>query len=241
MEAFESDVDDQHSPIKILEKLTADLCKVKHAIAVSSGSAALQVALLAHKIGTGNEVITTAFTPISTINAILSVGAYPVFVDIEPATFLINPDLIEKCITPHTRAILPVHLYGQMADMGVLNNLAAQFGLVIIEDSRQAIGASYYGKMAGSVGTGALSFSSESILNSIGGGVITTNDEEIARRCNIIRNQGLDSSGKLVMLGLDSRIKDHQAAIAGRGLDKIDSIIERRHANAHFLSSNISS
>ena len=241
MEAFESAADEQHSPIEILEKSFGDLCKVKHAIAVSSGTAALQVALLAHKVGAGDEVITTAFTSISTINAILSVGAYPVFVDIEPATFLINPDLIEKCITPRTKAILPVHLYGQMSDMGVIKNLADRFSLVIIEDARQAIGAEYYGKKAGSIGTGAISLSPESILNSIGGGVITTNVEEIAKRCKIIRNQGLDSNGKLVMPGLDFRIKDHQAAIATEKLGMLNDNIERRRANARFLSSNIKS
>ncbi len=250
MEAFESAVDEQQAPTEILEKSFEDLCKVKHAIAVSSGTAALQVALLAHKVGAGDEVITTAFTSISTINAILSVGAYPVFVDVEPATFLINADLIEKCITPRTKAILPVHLYGQMSDMGVIKTLADRFGLVIIEDARQAIGAEYYGslkygyhygKKAGSIGTGAISLSPESILNSIGGGVITTNDEEVARRCKIIRNQGLDSNGKLVMLGLDFRIKDHQAAIATEKLGMLNDNIERRRANAHFLSSNIKS
>jgi len=229
------------SQVEILEKAVADICNVKYAIAVSSGTGALQVSLMAHRIGAGDEVITTAFTSISTINAILSVGAYPVFVDVEPATFLINADLIEKCIMPRTKAILPVHLYGQMSDMGVIKTLADRFSLVIIEDARQAIGAEYYGKKAGSIGTGAISLSPESIVNSIGGGVITTNDEEVAKRCKIIRNQGLDSNGKLVMLGLDFRIKDHQAAIAKEKLGKLNDNIERRRANARFLSSNIKS
>lgn len=241
MEAFESAVDEQHSPIEILEESFVDLCEVKHAVAVSSGTAALQVALIAHDVRDGDEVITPSFTSIATINAILSVGARPVFVDIDETTYHIRPDLIEERISSRTRAILTVHLFGQMCEMDVIRDIAGRYGLMLIEDACQAIGAEYYGKMAGSIGTGAFSLSPESIVNSIGGGVITTNDEELAKRCKTIRNQGLDSSGKLVMPGLDFRIKDHQAAIAREKLDKIDHIIERRRANAHFLSSNITS
>jgi len=229
------------SRIENLEESFADLCGVKHAVAVSSGTAALQVALIAHNIMDGDEVITPSFTSIATINAILSVGAHPVFVDINENTYHIRPDLIKKCISSRTRVILTVHLFGQMCEMDVIQDIADRQGLTLIEDACQASGAKYYGKMAGSVGTGAFSLSPESIVNSIGGGVITTNDEDVAKRCKIIRNQGLDSSGKLVMLGLDFRVKEHQAAIASEKLGKLNDNIERRRANARFLSSNIKS
>lgn len=241
LKTFEESVALRDSPIEILEESFADLCEVKHAVAVSSGTAALQVALIAHDVRDGDEVITPSFTSIATINAILSVGARPVFVDINETTYHIRPDLIEERISSRTRAILAAHLFGQMCEMDVIRDIAGRYGLMLIEDACQASGAEYYGKMSGSIGTGAFSLSPESIVNSIGGGVITTNDDEIARRSNIIRNQGLDSSGKLAMPGLDFRIKDHQAAIAWKKLDKTDHIIERRRANARFFNSNIKS
>ncbi len=241
IKTFEETVAVRDSPIEILEESFADLCEVKHAVAVSSGTAALQVALIAHNVRDGDEVITPSFTSIATINAIMSVGARPVFVDIDETTCHIRPDMMEERISLRTKAILIVHLFGQMCEMDVIQDIAGRYGLMLIEDACQAIGAKYYGKMAGSIGTGAFSLSPESIVNSIGGGVITTNDEEVAKRCKIIRNRGLDSSEKLVMLGLDFRIKDHQAAIAREKLGKLNDNIERRRTNARFLSSNIKS
>jgi perosamine synthetase len=241
VKTFEETVALGDSPIETLEKSFTDLCEVKHAIAVSSGSAALQVALIAHNIRDGDEVITPSFTSIATINAILSVGARPVFVDIDETTYHIRSDLIEERLSSRTRAILTVHLFGQMCEMDGIQDIAGRYGLTLIEDACQAIGAKYYGKMAGSIGTGAFSLSPESIVNSIGGGVITTNDEEVAKRCKMVRNRGLDSNEKLVMLGLDFRIKDHQAVIAGEKLRNLPDNIERRRANARYLNSNIKS
>ena len=241
LKTLEETVTLRGSPIEILEQSFVDLCKVKHAVAVSSGTAALQVALIAHNVRGGDEVITPSFTSIATINAILSVGARPVFVDIDEITYHIRPELIEERISSRTKAIITVYLFGQMCKMDMIQDIADRYGLMLIEDACQAIGAKYYRKMSGSIGTGAFSLSSEDIVNSIGGGVITTNDEEVAKRCKIIRNQGLDSSGKLVMLGLDFCIIDHQAAIATEKLGKLNDNIKRRRANARFLSSNIKS
>jgi dTDP-4-amino-4,6-dideoxygalactose transaminase len=134
-----------------------------------------------------------------------------------------------------------VDLFGQRCKFDEICNIADRYGLIMVEDACQALGAKYSGKMAGSIGTGVFSLSPESILNSIGGGVITTKDEKVAKRCKIIRNQGLDSNGSFVMPGLDFRIKDHQAAIARENLGKLSNNIEHRRENARYLSANIKS
>lgn len=229
------------APVEMLEQAFTDWCQVKYAVAVASGTAALQVALMAYAVKDGDEVITPSFTAIATINAILSLGARPVFVDIDENTSHIRPDLIEGQITPKTKAILPVHLFGQMCEMDAIQSIAERHGLALIEDACQAFAAEYTGRLAGSIGTGVFSLAPESILNAVGGGVITTNDEEFASRCRIIRNQGLDAGGRLVLPGLDFRIKDHQAVIALEKLNTVHDSIERRRENAGFFSSYLKS
>ncbi len=147
----------QGPQIEHFEVAFAALCGVPHAVAVSSGTTALYLALLAHGIGPSDEVITTPFTFIATANSVLMTGARPVFVDIDPVSFNINPALIEAAITPRTKAIIPVHLYGQIAAMDAITEIAKRHGLVIIEDAAQAVGALFHDRPAGSFGTGCFS------------------------------------------------------------------------------------
>lgn len=164
------------------EEAFAAFCGVKHAIATSSGTTALHVALLAHGIGPGDEVITTPFTFIASANAVLYVGARPVFVDIDPATFNLDPAQIEAAITPRTKALLPVHLYGLLCDMPTITALAEKYGLAVIEDACQAHGAAINGQRAGSFGTGCFSFYPTKNITTAEGGMITTNDDNVAER-----------------------------------------------------------
>ena len=157
IEVLESGMLAQGSRVKAFEEDFAEMCGVEHAIATSSGTTALHTALLAHGIEEGDEVITSSFTFISSANSVLFVGAKPVFVDIDPVTFNINPKLIEEAIKPKTKAIMPVHLFGLSADMGPIMKIAEEHNLVIIEDACQSHGAAYNGKKLGSFGTGTFS------------------------------------------------------------------------------------
>jgi perosamine synthetase len=139
------------------EEKFAAACRTKHAVATSSGTTALQIAVMAHDIGPGDEVITTPFTFIATVNSILFAGAKPVFVDIDEETYNIDPALIEAAITPNTKAILPVHLYGYICDMDAIMDIAGRHNLIVVEDAAQAVGAEYKGQRAGSFGTGCFS------------------------------------------------------------------------------------
>ena len=217
----------------------AQMCGVKHAIAVSSGTTALHVALLAHDIGPGDEVITTPFTFIATANAVLFTGAKPVFVDIDEETFNIDPDLIEAAITPQTRAILPVHLYGQVCDMDRIQAIAHKHNLIIVEDACQAVMACYKGKHAGSFGTGTFSFYATKNLATGEGGMITTNDDHIAEMCRIIRQHGMKRRYYHDFLGYNFRITDIQSAIGIVQLEKIAAITAKRQDNAAYLSEHI--
>lgn len=223
------------------ETLFAQRCGVKHAIAVNSGTAALHVALLAHDIGPGDEVITTPFTFMATANTILLTGATPVFVDIEPETFNLDPARIEEAITPRTKAIVPVHLYGHMSDMTAIEAIAARHGLHIIEDACQAFLATCHGRPAGSIGTGAFSFYATKNLMTGEGGMITTNDDEISRKCQLLRSHGMSQRYHHDTLGFNYRMMDLQAAIGLAQLERIDAFTEKRRANAAFLNAHIES
>ncbi len=229
------------SSTEAFEERFATRCGTRYAVATSSGTSALLVALLAHGIGRGDEVITTVFTSIATVNAIMNAGATPVFVDIESDTYNIDPDLINNAITSRTKAILPVHLFGHTCEMATVQSLAEKYGLIIFEDACQAMGASYRGKQAGSFGSGAFSLSTAAIITSLEGGVITTDDEEVAKRCRIICNHGINADGEQVMLGNQYRMSDLLAAIALGQLDRLDDIIQCRRDNAAYLTANIGS
>jgi len=223
------------------EESFADTFNVKHAIAVSSGTTALHIALLANGVKPGDEVITTPFTFAATVNAILYVGAKPVFVDIDEETFNMDLAQVEERITPSTKAILPVHLYGYMCDMDRLQDIAEKHGLKIIEDACQAVGATYKDKFAGSFGTGAYSFYATKNLMSGEGGMITTNDDEVAELCKMIRSHGMKRRYYHEMLGYNFRMTDIQAAIGLVQLKRLPEFNEKRRQNAAFFNSRIES
>lgn len=217
------------------------MCGVKHAIAVSSGTAALHIALLANGIGPGDEVITTPFTFIASVNAILYAGAIPVFVDIEPETFNIDLSRVKRVITPRTKAILPIHLYGHLCDIEQLQAIAENHNLKIIEDACQAVMASYKGKLAGTFGTGTFSFYATKNMMSGEGGMITTNDDEIAEACRMIRSHGMKRRYYHEMLGYNYRMMDIQAAIGLEQLKRLPAFDEKRRKNAAYLNAKIES
>jgi perosamine synthetase len=223
------------------EEAFAAMCNVKHAIAVSSGTTALHIALLANGLGPGDEVITTPFTFAASINAILYLGALPVFVDIDEETFNMDLSMVEGAITPRTKAILPVHLYGHMCDMDRMEAIAGKHGLKIIEDACQAVGASHKDKLAGSFGTGAFSFYATKNLMCGEGGMITTNDDAVADLCRMIRNHGMKRRYYHEMLGYNFRMTDIQAAIGLVQLKRLPEFNEKRRQNAAHFNSRIES
>ena len=180
----------QGEQVAAFERGFAEVCGVREAIAVSSGTAALHLALLAHGIGPGDEVITSPFSFAATGNTILLVGATPVFVDIDPDTYNLDPELVERAITPRTKAIMPVHLYGNPADMDRLIPMAQAHNLAIIEDACQAHAAAIRGKPVGSFGTGAFSFYPTKNITTGEGGAITTSDPAIAEKLRLLRSHG---------------------------------------------------
>ncbi|MFC1922163.1 DegT/DnrJ/EryC1/StrS family aminotransferase [Chloroflexota bacterium] len=230
----------QGPKVREFEASFAELCGVKHAIATTSGTSALHVALLAHGIGEGDEVITTSFSFIASANCALFVGARPVFADIEPEFYTIEPADISARITPKTKAILPVHLYGQPCDMDAISEIARKYDLVILEDACQAHGSSYKGLPVGSFGTACFSFYPTKNITTIEGGMITTNDSKIAERARLIRDHGSPRRYEHVMLGYNLRMNDLQAAIGLVQLEKLMEWNSQRQANAAYLTNELS-
>lgn len=229
----------QGPQVAAFEKAFAEMCGVKYAVATSSGTTALHVAILAHGIGRGDEVITTPFTFIASANAVLYAGARPVFVDIDPETFNLDPKQIEPAITPRTKAIMPVHLFGLMAEMDSIMEIARKYNLVVIEDACQSHGAEYKGKRAGSFGTGCFSLYATKNITSGEGGMITTDDAEIADKCRVIRQHGMRRRYYHDELGFNFRMTDIQAAIGLAQLKKIEHFNAARIANAQYLSTHL--
>jgi perosamine synthetase len=217
----------------------AELCGVSQAVAVASGTGALWLSLMAHGIGPGDEVITTPFSFIASSNCILYVGARPVFVDIEPDTCLIDAAAIERKVTERTRAILPVHLYGQPCDMAAITDLAQRYNLILIEDACQAHGATYEGQPVGSFGTACFSFYPTKNMTTGEGGIITTNDEALAERLRLLRNHGQSQRYRHDVLGYHFRTTDIQAAIGLVQLEKLEAWNATRIANAAYLSERL--
>ncbi len=229
----------QGEQVALFEQQFAELCQAQYAVAVSSGTAALHLALLAHGIGPGDEVITTAFTFAATANAILFVGATPVFVDIDPETYTIDPVLIEAALTPRTKAIIPVHLYGYPCEMRSIMQLAEAHGLYVIEDACQAHAAAIEGKPVGSFGTACFSFYPTKNMTTGEGGMVTTNDPAIAERIRVLRNQGQAQRYVQTALGFNMRMTNLQAAIGLAQLPKLERFTEQRIANARFLTEGL--
>jgi perosamine synthetase len=230
----------QGSRVAEFEQAFAAYIGVGHVIAVSSGTAALHTALLAHGIGPGDEVITSPFTFIASANAILYTGAKPVFADIDPATYNLDPTKVAARITPRTRALLPVHLYGQPCDMDALMVLARKHHLVIIEDACQAHGASFRGRKVGSFGTGCFSFYPTKNMTTAEGGAITTDDAEIADRARLIRSHGSRERYRHEILGYNYRMTDLEAAIGLAQLRKLEAWNSIRIENAGYLTEHLS-
>lgn len=239
MEVLDSGILAQGPRVKAFEEGFAQMCGVNHAIATSSGTTALHVALLAHGIKSGDEVITSAFTFIASANSVLYTGAKPVFVDIDPHTFNLDVHQMESAITPRTKAILPVHLYGLACDMDPIMELAEKHDLAVIEDACQSHGATYKGKKVGSFGTGTFSLYPTKNMTSGEGGMITTNDAVIDEKCRVIRQHGMRKRYYHDELGFNFRMTDVHAAIGLAQLHKLEKFNSQRQANAQFLSENL--
>jgi dTDP-4-amino-4,6-dideoxygalactose transaminase len=220
--------------VKRLEADVAKYSNVAYGIGCGNGSDAIHIALQARGIGPGDEVITTAFTFFATGGAIVRAGATPVYVDIDPITFNIDPDQIEKAITEKTKAIIPVHLYGQMADMQRISEIAQKHNLAVIEDAAQAIGAKQNGKSVGELGTAATySFFPTKNLGAYGdGGMIVTDDADIAESCRVIRVHGSKPKYYHKVLGYNSRLDEVQAAILNVKFPHLDKWSQLRREKA---------
>lgn len=218
----------------------ADFVGAKYAVATSSGTTALHVTLLSCEIGEGDEVITTPFTFVATGNSILYTGARPKFVDIDPKTFNIDPDKIEKAITEKTKSIMPVHLYGQSADMDKINEIAKKHDLFVIEDAAQAHGSLYKNKKIGSIGDMAcFSFYPTKNMTTSEGGMITTNNEELAEKARMFRAHGETKRYEHAVLGYNFRMTDVAAAIGVAQMEKIDDFNQKRINNAKYLNKEL--
>jgi len=221
-----------------LEKAVAAYCGCGHAVGVSSGTDAILVSLMALGIGRGDEVITTPFTFFATAGCIARVGAKPTFVDIEPRTFNLDPDQVEAAVTKRTKAIMPVHLFGQVADMDPIMDVARRRHLAVIEDAAQAIGAEYKGRRAGSIGTcGCFSFYPSKNLGACGdGGMVVTNDERLAYLCRLLRNHGAEQRYYHKRIGGNFRLDSIQAAVVLVKLKCLERWHEARQRNAAYYN-----
>lgn len=224
------------------EKEFAAYSEADHGIAVNSGTSALHLALLAADIGPGDEVITVPFTFVATVAAICYAGATPVFVDIDPRSFTMDPDQLEDAITERTRAILPVHLYGQPADMDPIMEIAQRHNLVVIEDAAQAHGAEYNGKRVGGIGHyGCYSFYPGKNLGAYGeGGMVVTNDAEAAAKVQMLRDWGQERKYHHVLRGYNYRMDGIQGAILRVKLKYLEDWTEARIAHAAYYDDLLS-
>lgn len=220
--------------VSSFEERFAAYCNVGQARAVNSGTSALHLALLAAGVGPGDEVITVSMTFVATTAAVLYSGATPVFVDVDPVTWTMNPALIEAAITPRTKAILPVHLHGLMADMDPIMAIARKHGLAVIEDAAQAHGAEYKGRRAGSIGDlGCFSFYPGKNLGAYGeGGAVVTNNAELARKVSLLRDWGQEAKYDHVVAGYNYRMDGIQGAVLNVKMDYIEAWTEARRTVA---------
>ena len=220
------------------EGLFASYCNTNHAIGVSSGTDAILLALKSLGIGNGDEVITTPFTFFATVEAICNVGAKPVFADIDPETYNIRPDLIEKNVSKRTKAIIPVHLYGQCADMDPILEIAKKHDLRIVEDSAQSVGAEYKDRKSGSLGDlGCFSFFPSKNLGGMGdGGMVTCNSKELEELIHMLRIHGGRPKNYHATLGINGRLDTIQASILIKKLEHLDDWCDKRRQKASYYT-----
>ncbi|MCX9011801.1 MAG: DegT/DnrJ/EryC1/StrS family aminotransferase [Candidatus Methanoperedens sp.] len=239
MKVLESGVIAEGTKVLEFEKAFARSAGAKYSIAVNSGTAALHVAMLAHGIGGGDEVITSPFTFIATANSVLFTGAKPVFADIEEDTFNIDPDKILEKITPGTKAVLPVHLFGHPANMKAISEIAEDHNLIIIEDACQAHAAKFNGSCVGTFGTGAFSFYPTKNMTTGEGGMITTDDPQIYEHAKLLKSHGSKQRYLHEILGYNFRMTDIAAAIGIEQLKKLGMFTNARQENAAYLNSGL--
>jgi len=232
----------QGEKVEEFEAAFAKYCDVKQGIAVNSGTAALHIALASLNIKPGDEVITTPLSCVATTNPILYMNVKPVFVDVEPVTLNMNPELIEEKITPKTKAILPVHLFGHPVDLDPLIEIAKKHNLHVIEDAAEAHGAKYKGKKVGSFGhISCFSFYADKLITTVEGGIALTNDEEHAEKMRMLRSFGMNKHKKFYhpILGYNYKMSDIHAAIGLVQLQKLDNYIQRRRKNIKYLKRQV--
>ncbi|TSA43197.1 DegT/DnrJ/EryC1/StrS family aminotransferase [archaeon] len=224
--------------VESFESAFAQYIGVKHGLAVCNGTAALHLALLAHGVRGGDNVITTPFTFIASANSILYTGAKPVFVDIDRDTYNIDPTKIEEAIDNHTKAVLPVHVFGVSCDMKAIMEICEDHGLILVEDACEAIGTKCNGKMVGSFSTSCFSFYPNKPITTGEGGMVLTDNDEIARRVDALRNLGRLSDGWLSheLIGYNYRLSDIHAAVGLAQLRRIKSVLRKRDRVAHLYS-----
>lgn len=212
----------------------------RHAVAVNSGTAGLHLGLLAAGVGPGDEVVVPSFTFAATANSVALTGATPVFADIDPVTFNLDPRAVEAVLTERTAGVMPVHLYGQPADMAAFGELTSRRGLKLFEDAAQAHGAHFGGRPVGSFGTFAMfSLYPTKNMTSGEGGIVTTGDDEVARRLRLLRNQGMERQYENEIVGFNARMTNLHAAIGRVQLTKVLGWTEQRRANAAFFDANL--
>jgi dTDP-4-amino-4,6-dideoxygalactose transaminase len=235
-EVLRSGILAQGPKVREFEEQFAEYIGTEYAVATNSGTSALHTALASLGVGKGDEVITTTFSFTSTASCILMQGAKPVFCDIDKKTFNINPDEIEKRINNRTKAIIVVHLYGQPCDMKRVMEICEDCNLTLIEDACQAHGAEYEGKKVGSFGVGCFSFYATKNMTTGEGGMITTNDDNVAKISRMIRDHGQEERYLHAMLGYNYRMTDIAAAIGLAQLKKVERFNEQRIKNATYYS-----
>ena len=224
------------------EQMFAEFCEVKHAITVSNGTVALHLALVVLGIGAGDEVIVPSLTFAATANAVLYTGAKPVFADSHPNTWTINPSSIAELITPRTRAIIPVHLYGHPADMDPIMELARRHNLWVIEDAAEAHGARYKGRRVGSIGDiGCFSFYGNKIITTGEGGMLTLNNPSWNEKARILRDHGMDKNKRYwhPVIGYNYRLTNIQAAIGVAQMEQIETILQKKQEIADLYTSQL--
>jgi perosamine synthetase len=230
----------QGAKVKAFEEAFARDVGRKHGIAVANGTVALHVALLAHGITTGQEVAIPPLTFFATASTILMCGAKPVFVDVDRETYNLDPSKVSKALSPKTAAIMPVHLYGQTAEMDPILEAAKDRGLPVIEDAAQAHGAEHHGKKAGNLGdTACFSFYATKNMTTGEGGMIVTDDDGVAEKCRLFRDHGQVAKYEHVLLGYNYRMTEVAAAIGLVQLKKLPGWVRQRRANAHALTKGL--